>query len=65
MRNGTTAAALAKQLGVNIKTVFKYTARTRADYESNSISRAKPWEALGISRASWYSKGKPTSPDPT
>ncbi|MCO5058607.1 MAG: hypothetical protein M9905_12165 [Rhizobiaceae bacterium] len=26
----------------------------RAEYEASSISRAKPWEAEGISRASWY-----------
>jgi hypothetical protein len=24
-----------------------------------SISRQKPWEALGMSRATWYRKGKP------
>lgn len=26
---------------------------------SDSLSRQKPWEALGISRASWYRQGKP------
>ena len=64
MRKGTTAAELAKRLGVNIKTVYKYTALPREEYEANSISRAKPWEALGMSRATWYNKGKP-SPDAT
>ena len=59
MRKGTTAAELAKRLGVNIKTVYKYTALPRAEYEASSISRAKPWEALGMSRATWYNKGKP------
>lgn len=59
MRKGTTAAALAKKMGVNIKTVCKYTAMPRADYEANAISRAKPWEALEMSRATWYRKGKP------
>jgi hypothetical protein len=34
-------------------------AKLRADYEANSISRSKPWERLGMSRASWYRAGKP------
>ncbi|MGO8974718.1 MAG: hypothetical protein ACLQNV_14480 [Steroidobacteraceae bacterium] len=29
-------------------------ARPRAEYEANSISRNKPWLALGISRRTWY-----------
>jgi hypothetical protein len=28
--------------------------RTRAEYEAQSVSRAKPWLALGISRTTWY-----------
>jgi hypothetical protein len=59
MRKNTTAAALAKRLGVNIKTVYKYTALPRTEYEANSLTRSKPWEALGMSRATWYRKGKP------
>jgi hypothetical protein len=35
-------------------------AKLRVDYEANSISRSKPWERLGMSRASWYRAGKPT-----
>jgi hypothetical protein len=31
----------------------------RAEYEAQSVERAKPWEALGISRATWYRRGKP------
>lgn len=31
----------------------------RETYESSSLSRQKPWEALGMSRASWYRAGKP------
>jgi hypothetical protein len=59
MRKNTTAAQLAKRLGVNIKTVYKYTAVPRAEWEANSIARTKPWEKLGMSRATWYRKGKP------
>ena len=40
-------------------------------YEANSLSRQKPWEAMGMSRAKWYLLGKPspqqsseTSPSP-
>lgn len=28
--------------------------QVRAEYEAQSISRTKPWEALGISRRTWY-----------
>jgi len=28
--------------------------KPRAEYEGKSLSRLKPWEAEGISRASWY-----------
>ena len=59
MRKNTTAAELAKRLSVNIKTVYKYTAVPRAEYLANSITRSKPWEALGMSRATWYRHGKP------
>ena len=50
----------------------RHTARRRAagavdreTYEANSASRQKPWEALGMSRASWYRAGKPTAPGET
>ena len=35
-------------------------AKPRREYEANSISRAKPWERLGISRKTWYRRGKPS-----
>lgn len=35
----------------------------RQTYEQASLSRQKPWEALGMSRASWYRAGKPTPPE--
>jgi hypothetical protein len=31
----------------------------RETYESQSLTRQKPWEALGMSRAKWYRLGKP------
>jgi hypothetical protein len=34
--------------------------KTRAEYEANSLTRTKPWEALGMSRTRWYELGKPT-----
>jgi hypothetical protein len=37
-------------------------AMDRHTYESTSMSRQKPWEALGMSRASWYRAGKPVAP---
>jgi hypothetical protein len=33
--------------------------KSRAEYEAGSTSRNKPWEALGMSRRSWYRAGKP------
>ena len=36
-------------------------AKPRHHYEANSISRAKPWLALGISRATWYRQRRETS----
>jgi hypothetical protein len=35
-------------------------AKPRNQYEAQSISRAQPWAALGMSRATWYRTGKPT-----
>lgn len=31
----------------------------RAEYEANSLERTRPWEALGMSRRTWYRKGCP------
>jgi hypothetical protein len=36
-------------------------AKSRADYEANSVNRTRPWEVLQMSRASWYRSGKPTA----
>jgi hypothetical protein len=33
-------------------------AKPRNEYEANSISKAKPWEAEGWSRAKWYRRQK-------
>lgn len=35
----------------------------RETYESRSAARLRPWEAIGMSRASWYRAGKPTAAD--
>lgn len=53
------AKDIAKRWGVSVQTVRRYIAQPRAEYEAHSIERAKPWEALGISRATWYRRGKP------
>jgi hypothetical protein len=31
----------------------------RAQYEAESLSRTRPWDAMGISRSTWYRRGKP------
>lgn len=33
----------------------------RSKYEDASASRERPWEALGMSRATWYRRGKPAA----
>lgn len=33
----------------------------RPIYEARSAARSKPWEALGISRATWYRRGESTA----
>jgi transcriptional regulator with XRE-family HTH domain len=58
-RKGKTARELAERLGISISTVQKYTSIDRAEYEAQSLTKAKPWAALGVSRATWYRHGKP------
>jgi hypothetical protein len=36
-------------------------AQPRADYEASSITRGRPWEALGISRRTWYRRKRKSS----
>ena len=55
----TTARAMAEKHKCSVRTVVRAIALPRAEYEANAISRAKPWDALGMSRATWYRKGKP------
>ena len=57
-----TARELAEKWGVHPSTVRRHVAQPRADYLAESLMRAKPWEALGISRATWYRRGKPEAP---
>ena len=58
-----TAREIAEKVGLSIRTVQRHISRPRAEYLANSISRAKPWEAFGISRATWYNRGKPAPPE--
>lgn len=59
-----TARAMAEEYGVSERTVQRIFAEPRDQYLANAISRAKPWEALGMSRATWYRHGKPTTKSP-
>ena len=59
-----TAYEIAKRFGFKPRTVYNFWSQSRADYlAENSISRDKPWEKLGISRATWYRRGKPMPPE--
>ena len=54
------AREIAEKFKVSERSVRKWWSQTRADYlAENTISRDKPWEKLGISRATWYRRGKP------
>jgi transcriptional regulator with XRE-family HTH domain len=58
------AREMAEKFNVNKSTVTRWWSQTRADYlAENTISRDKPWEHLGISRATWYRRGKPMPPE--
>jgi len=49
-----TAKAIAAAIGRSRSTIVRHIAQPRADYEANSLNRTKPWEALGVSRSTWY-----------
>jgi len=55
-----TARAMAEKHNCTVRTVMRAIALPRDEYEANSLMRSKPWEALGMSRATWYRHGKPT-----
>jgi hypothetical protein len=40
-------------------------AKSREAYESRSLAKGKPWEALGMSRRTWYRRGRPSPPAPS
>lgn len=59
-----TARELAERFKCTPQTVRNFWSQSRADYlAENTISRDKPWEHLGISRATWYRRGKPMPPE--
>ena len=64
-RKGKTARELAEKFGISIRSVQTYTSMPRDEYEAHSITRSAPWDELGMSRATWYRKGKPMSASPS
>lgn len=54
-----TARAMAEKFSISVRTVQRIFAEPREQYLAKSLSKSKPWEALGMSRATWYRKGKP------
>lgn len=50
---------MAEKFGISTRTVQRIFAEPREQYLAKSLSKSKPWEALGMSRATWYRKGKP------
>ena len=46
-----------------MRTVQRWWAQPRDEYlAAHTTNRTKPWEALGMSRATWYRRGKPMPP---
>jgi hypothetical protein len=39
-----------------------YGQKPRAEYLAQALTTKKPWEALGMSRSTWYRRGRPNSP---
>ena len=50
---------LAKRYGVHPVTIRRLVSLPRDQYLAESLSKTQPWKALGISRATWYRRGKP------
>ena len=59
-----TAREMGEKFNLSTRTIQRIFSQPREEYENNSISRAKPWEDMGISRATWYRRGKPSPPEP-
>lgn len=56
----TTAREMAERFNCSIRTVMRAIALPRDEYlASHTINRSKPWKTLGMSRATWYRRGKP------
>lgn len=53
------ARKMAAKFGISVRTVQRIFAEPRDQYLARSKSQSKPWEAMGMSRATWYRKGKP------
>jgi hypothetical protein len=53
-RRTISAAALAVRLNTSIRTARRVWAEPRLEFEARGWSRQRPWEAEGISRATWY-----------
>lgn len=51
-----TAKAMAEKFNVSTRTVQRIFSEPRAVYEANSITKAEPWKAFGVSRSTWYSR---------
>lgn len=59
MKRPATARELAERFDVSVRTVRRVMAQPREEYLAQSLARTRPWETLGISRATWYRRGKP------
>lgn len=54
-----TAREMAERFNCSVSTVMRAIALPREEYLANALTRSKPWEKMGMSRATWYRKGKP------
>ena len=60
---GMTAREMAEKFGCSVRTAVRAVSLPRDEYlAAHTTNRTKPWEALGMSRATWYRRGKPMPP---
>jgi len=60
VKRPVTAREAAERFGVSPRGVRNVMAQPREQWlAEHSIERTQPWRALGMSRSSWYAKGKP------
>lgn len=54
-------AVFVEKLARSPRTIRRHIAEPRSEYEARSLTRAAPWSAEGVSRATWYRRRRSAS----